>query len=465
MPPIGREAVESLEFPELQFDPPQAELHRVQGVDVLHLHDPILPLVDVHVRFRGGYSHFSRRYYAAATALPILLRNGGTEDLPPDSVDLRLERLAIRTVFGGGGGSIHSSINVLTETLDQALDLWRGLLVRPGFHPDRVEVWRGRELDAVRRRGDDPARLAFSAFNHLMYGEHPVGWEMTREDLEPEDLDPEVLRHVHARVVCRENMVLGITGDATWEEVLPRVRRFLDGWPPCEEALPEPPDPDIRTGGGTFMIPMDVGQSTIVMAHPTDLRQGDDPEYFASRIANSILGGGGFQSRLLSRVRTEEGYAYAASSLWTAPRNAPGLVGAVTRTRSAATVPAIRLMLRVMEEMREVEPRPDEVRTTIESIVHGFVFNFESPAQIVSRQMYYRAVELPPDWLERFVSGTRSVRPEDVHRVIRDRIRPDEMTILVVGDPDRIAPRLESLGPVTVLEGAGPSGAAGPGGR
>jgi zinc protease len=150
-------------------------------------------------------------------------------------------------------------------------------------------------------------------------------------------------------------------------------------------------------------------------------------------------------------VRTERGYAYSASSLWTTPRLSPGLVGALTQTRSGTTVAAARLILDIMEEMTRAAPSQDEVQTTVDEIVNGFVFNFESPAQIVSRQMVYRAEEMPADWLEAYLAGIQAVTPQEVLDVMRREVHPDQMTILVVGNPAAFDQPLETLGPVTVL--------------
>lgn len=452
--PEGRAAVTSLSFPELDFDPPDPEVLEVAGVPVLFLHDGTLPLVSVYASFRGGYGRFGRENYAAATALPALMRYGGTTELPPDSVDQRLERYAIQTSFGTGGESVVASVNVLSRHLPTALELWGRLLTHPRFDPDQVEIWRGRALEQVRRRGDSPQTLAFSEFNRLMYGDHPIGWEMEASDLEPEDLAPDRLRDLHKRIVCREQLVLGAVGDVPWPELEARLRAIVLSVPRCTEPLPPPPQPSIRDEGGLFVISRELEQSVLVMAQPTDVRMEESPDYFAAQIGNAILGGGGFSSRLLGRVRTEEGYAYSASSLWTMPRRHRGILGAVTRTRPENAVPAIRLILNTMAELAAAEPGPDEVRTAIDRVVNGFVFNFETPAQIVSRRMFYLAQDLPADWLERYMAGIQDVTPDAVHRVFAQHLRPRSMTVLVVGDPRRMAlDGLEDLlGPAQVWE-------------
>ena len=56
----------------------------------------------------------------------------------------------------------------------------------------------------------------------------------------------------------------------------------------------------------------DVNQGRVAMMLPGIMR--DDPDYFAVMVMNDILGGGGFTSRIMNRVRSDEGLAYAAHS-------------------------------------------------------------------------------------------------------------------------------------------------------
>jgi zinc protease len=451
--PVGRKAAEALRFRPVDFHPPIPRIEHVAGVPVLFIEDHSFPLVTLFARFKGGYGQFPRTEYAAGSALPTLLRYGGTTTLPPDSVDELLEYFAIQTSFGGAGESVVSSMNTLTSHLDTAVWIWGDMLRHPGFDSTQVEVWRGQELEGVRRRGDDPQRLAFTEFNRLLYGNHPIGWQMQDSDLTADRLAPTVLRQLHADIVCPGNLTLGATGDVSWDVLRPLVERLLAGWSACAEPLPPSPVPDIRREAGVFIIPRKLEQSVIVLAHPTDVHLSLNRDYFSAQIGNAILGGGGFSSRIMEQVRTEEGYAYSASSLWTTPRRYDGLVGAVTRTSPEKTVAAIKLILKIMEEMRDAPPTNGEVTTAVDQQVNGFVFNFEDPAQIVSRRMFYLAQDLPEDWLERYLKGIQDVTPRSVNQVFRRYLHPERMTILIVGDPDRIGrDSLASLGPVTILD-------------
>ncbi len=451
-PPIGREAAESLRFPPLAFTPPTPSEHEVEGAQVLFLADRSLPLVNVLARFEGGFGLFDRDMHAAVTALPSLLRSGGTRSIAPDSVDGLIDFHALQLGFGSSGGSTSATLNTLVSNLDDGLELWKDMLLHPRFDSVQVEVWRRQELESVLRRKDDPTRLAYSEFNRLMFADHPIGWEMEAADLEPEDLSETRLLAGHAAVMCRDNLSLGVTGDVAWADVEPRLRALLSDWPRCEMSLPDPKTPDILGEPGVYLIPKPLAQTTVVMAHPSAVRQEDSEDYYSSRIANSILGASGFSSRILSRVRTELGLAYSAGSLWTAPAENDGIVGALTSTKSETTVAAVRAILEVMEEMRESPPTEEEVSTAVDAAANGFGFNFQSATQIVSRLMLFRARELPDDWLERYVERIQSVSPGDVREVLRRHLHPERMTILLLGDPSAFDEPADVLGDVTIWQ-------------
>lgn len=443
---VGRDAAGSLPVPELVLEAPQAAEYRILDVPVYHLHDPTLPLVDVYIQMRGGVNHYPREELAPLLGFSSFLRNGGTRDLPPDSVDLRLDLAAVQLGFGSGGGGRYVSMNVLTSAVDEGLTLVGDILTEPGFDGEAVEVWRRQELDRLRRRTDNPTSLAFEEFNRLVFGDHPVGWQLEEGDLDPENFRPERLQELASRLLCRDRLILGIAGDLTWEEAEPRVRAFLERWPRCDDPLPEAPIPDMRRGPAVVILPRPLEQTTIVMAQPGGIVQEDSPDYFASRVADLILGGGGFSSRLMTRVRSEEGMTYGASSLWTTPVRHEGLVGAVTATRPERTVEAVELILEILDELRTEEPGADEVQTALDQILNGYVFAFQSARQVVSRRMGDLVQGLPEDWMERYLQGIGAVTPEDVLRVAGRHIDPTAMTILLVGDPDRFGPGMERLG-------------------
>ena len=79
-------------------------------------------------------------------------------------------------------------------------------------------------------------------------------------------------------------------------------------------------------------------------------------------------------------------------------------------------------------------------------IVNGFVFNFQQPSQIVSRQMFYLSQGLREDWLQEYLRGIQRVSPQDVHQVFQAHVKPEEMIILILGNPEAFDAPPETLG-------------------
>jgi zinc protease len=451
-PPVGRAVVEALRYPRLRFKAPEPRRFRLSnGLTVFYLHDASLPLVDLIAEFRGGYAYLPRDRYAAASAMASLLRTGGTQRLPPDSVDDLVEDYALNITTASSGGRYLLALNTLTKNLDVGFNLWADMLLRPRFDPKQLETWRTKELEAARRVEDFPGSLAVLEFNRVMFGDHPTGWMMKPSDLTPAKLSPAVMRATHRQIFCPQNAVLGVSGDITEAAARRRMEAAFGHWAPCPTRLKEPAPPRIKHGRRVYVIRKDIPQSTIVVGEAGGVKLGDNRDYYASRIANWILGGGGFSSRLVQRLRTDEGLAYTAASVWGASREHERIVGAITHTKASSTIRATRLILGTMQEMRTQAPTDSEVDLARESIVNGFVFSFSSPAQIVSRKMGFLLDDFPEDWLSRYLRGIEAVTPGSVLSVMHRYVDPSRMVILIVGDVSKFDGLPSVLGPVTEL--------------
>ncbi|MCY3807875.1 MAG: insulinase family protein [Gemmatimonadetes bacterium] len=447
-----RERIAELSATEMDFAPVYPRSESVAGVPVYFLEDRELPLITLYASFRGGANNFGREHYAALAALPGLLRKGGTATLPADSVDIVVESMALAMSFGRGGRSASASVNFLSDQLDAAVELWGEMLREPRFDSVQVAEWREGELERMRRRREDLGVVAIGTFNRIIYGDHPIGWELTPDDLAPEHLANDRLRHVHAALICPENLTLGVVGDIGWERASEVLEGLLAEWAPCSGELLEAPTPTLRHDPGVFVIHREVAQSVVVLGHSSRVRLGKTREYFASRIGNAILGASGLSSRLNTEIRTREGLAYDATSIWNAPADSDGLLGGLTRTKPETTLRAARLMLEGLASMSAEAPADHEVERATREIVNGFVFNFAAPARIVTRAIAYETMGLSGDWLRLFVRGVQDVTPGDVLEVFHSQVDTARMTYLLLGDTTRFDGSPSELGAVTVIE-------------
>jgi zinc protease len=187
------------------------------------------------------------------------------------------------------------------------------------------------------------------------------------------------------------------------------------------------------------------------MGHPVTVRVADTPEYFAAQVADFLLGGSGFTSRMLQRVRSDSGFAYSAFSNWGAEVDRDGVFFAGAQIRAEKTVAGLNLMRHVIRSMRTDPPTAGDVQLARDNEVNSFVFRFESASQIVGQQLAYAVDGLPANWFDVYLRGIQAVTPDQVRQVSERHLKPDDLVMVIVGKPAAFDRPLAELGAVTMM--------------
>ena len=135
--------------------------------------------------------------------------------------------------------------------------------------------------------------------------------------------------------------------------------------------------------------------------------------------------------------------------------NPPGVLAAMTQTEVQSTTRAIKLISEILKEMTKKPPNSREVQDAVDEISNGFIFNFQNPAQVISRQMFYLTQGLPLNWLSAYLEGIQQVSPKDVLNTFGEFVGEgnlDDMVTVVVGDRATVEAGLKNLGPLYILE-------------
>jgi predicted Zn-dependent peptidase len=134
-------------------------------------------------------------------------------------------------------------------------------------------------------------------------------------------------------------------------------------------------------------------------------------------------------------------------------RSRPGPFVIRTAVESAATVPAILDTLQIVRDIRESEVQADELAVARDYLVGVFPLRFESAAQVASALGGLTVFGLPDDELDRYRPSVAAVTAADVLAAAGSHIRPDELSIVVIGDVEQVEPALSavSLGELTVI--------------
>ena len=208
----------------------------------------------------------------------------------------------------------------------------------------------------------------------------------------------------------------------------------------------------ITRGPKLILVEKDVNQTNIRMGHAGALKVANSPEYFAAQVADFLLGGGGgFNSRLLARVRSDSGFAYGVFSNWGADTKREGVFFAGAQIRAEKTVAGLALMQRVIGSMASEPVSTRDVQLARDNEVNGFVFQFQNAGQIVQQQLNYAIQGLPANWFDVYLKGIQAVTPDQVTAVSRSYLHPDQLVTLVVGKSATFDKPLSTLGSVTVM--------------
>jgi zinc protease len=178
----------------------------------------------------------------------------------------------------------------------------------------------------------------------------------------------------------------------------------------------------------------------------------DNPDRYAVGIMNYILGGGSFTSRITSKVRSDEGLAYHAASSFATDSRDLGMFNADCQTKLSTTYKAIRLMMDEINRIRVEKVTDEELNAAKDSYINRYIFNFTTPAQIVSQLMSLEFDNRPADLLRNYVDNVRKITTEDVLRVAQTYLKPENLTFLVVGNPSGFEKPLDEFGKVSTIQ-------------
>jgi len=430
---------EEIHFRPLTFEPPAAEDHRrtlSNGVPVYMAPSREFPLVNITFSFKGGSYLDPEDQVGLAAMTGAMIRRGGTETVSAEDLDEEFDFLAAIASTSSGSTQSTASLNTLTSNLDESFDLFMDMLRNPGFQEDRVEVYREEALEAMKQRNDDAQDILSREWDALMYGRgHFEGRRATKAMLD--SITTEDLRRFHEKVFQPGNLIIGVTGDFEPEAMLARLEQALSGWE-LGARMPDPPAPDHEPDPGVYYIQKDIPQGKVYIGHRGVAR--DHEDYFPLLVMNEILGGGGFTSRIVQRVRSDEGLAYSAGSAMRMPAYYPGEFRALFQSKSRTVALAIKIILEEIDKIRTEPVSDEELATAKNAFIETFPRRFESKQATIGTFISDEWTGRPDGYWESYRDNVRAVTAEDIRRAAARHLHPEQAAMLIVGEWSEIKP-------------------------
>lgn len=434
---------DQLVFPPLTLQVPAVDrLDLPNGIRLYLREDHELPLVKITAMLGSGSIADPAALTGRGALYAAVLRSGGAGERSPEDFDTAVEALAANLSIAVDSYATSLELSLQTADLDAGLGLLGDLLRRPRFAPERLELARKQAIEGVRRQDDDPGSVAQRTLMAALYGDHPLGRTPSAESLGA--IGREQLLDFHRQAAHPDNLWLAISGDFDRAALLARLEQLLGDWP--RGNLPPQPLPPVIAAPRPVLLlaEKEIPQTTILLGELGIDK--DAPDLHPVRVMNFILGGGGFNSRMMREIRSDRGLAYSVYSHFQVGRRLPGAFFAAAETKSASTLEVLQLMRRQMETLRKEPVSAAELDLAKESLINSFVFAFTDTHEVVTQQVRLDYYGYPADYLQRYQAQVAAVTAEQVQQAARERLDPARQTIVLVGNSGQFDAPPESLG-------------------
>lgn len=429
---------EALKFPSLNYEPPAPDQFRVQlksGPIAYLVPDHELPLVNIAIYVHVGDYLVPEGKEGLASLTGYLMARGGAGDKSANELEERLAFLAAELGSGISDTEGTVSLNLLSKDLDEGLGILRDVLFSPRFQDDKIALRKQQILQGMEQRNDDTREIEARETGFLAYGDQ--FWQnrhstkasidsITREDLES----------FHKKYFVPENFVVAVSGDFNRDQMIAKLEKMFSDQPQ-HGASPSPiPTNTVFASQGAYIVNKpDANQGRVAMMLPGIMR--DNPDYFAVIVMNDILGGGGFTSRIMNRIRTEEGLAYDAHTVFPGGVYFPLTFSVGYQSKSRTVAYAASLAEEEIKKLKASGVSDLELTTSKNGFIDRFPRMFSTKAQVASafaQEEFTGRFATDPGFWKEYRSRISAVTKEDVQRVAQKYLDLDKLVVLAVGN-------------------------------
>ena len=428
-------AARDIKFPPYEI---QTLPNGLQVVTVLHHEQPV---VSMRLLLRAGTASDPKDRLGTARLAAALLDQGTTAQSAQELAD-DIDFIGGSMGAGASTDLTHVDMLVMKDSFEHGMRMLSDMARTPAFAQAEIDRKKQQALSGLQVSVHDPEYVANSVFDRLVYGFHPYGM--------PDSGTPETLAAVrrddlvafHSRYFAPNNAILAIVGDVTAEEAFTTAQKVFSDW--AKRELPidkyvDPPDPARRV---IVVNKPDAVQTEVRVGHIGITRS--HPDYLAVNLAIRILGGDG-SNRLHQVLRTERGLTYGAQANMAALK-VSGDFQAETNTRSEATGEVLRLIVDEFWRLQRERVGERELADAKAYMTGSFPLTIETPDSIAMQVLNVIFYGLPLEELQTFRERVNAVTVDDIQRVARAYLRPDRLSVVLVGNAKAFTSQLGGVG-------------------
>ena len=423
-----------IKAPALDFQPPGPARFRLKlanGLTAFLVPDESLPSVRMRAYIRTGTIYDPDEKEGLAGLTFATLRAAGAGDLEPAELEQKLDSLAAS--IEADASETRGTVEVWTPSvhLDTVLGMFADVLMRPRFEEERVKRVQDDSAAEAKNDEDDSSVLATRRMRGVLYGDHPFARFRSEDTLK--SLTRNDLVRFHKKNVVPGRVVLSVSGRFEREAMAAKLEKAFGSWKGSDEGWPQVEDPVERTKpAGILVIDRpDMSAAYIELAH-LGIKDGS-PDEAVLTLTDHIWGSGSFTSRVVSRVRTDEGLAYTCGSDFDTPPVLQGLVRTYMQCGAAEASYALKLALEEAKRLADSGPTPEELIAAKAAVIGRFPSRFTTSTDR-ARALAEAALDgLSDDYYAHYRERIAAVTADDVKAAAAKYYGMNGLSIVVVG--------------------------------
>jgi zinc protease len=400
------------------------------GITAWLVEDHTIPFTALEIRFRGGASVEPADKRGATNLMTALLEEGAG-DMDARAFARARDGLAASFRYGVSDDALSVSAQFLTENRDAAVDLLRQSLIQPRFDAEAIERVRAQVLSGLRSDEKDPQSIATRRFDALVFGDHPYATSLDGTVETVTALTRDDLLAAHAATMARDRIHVSAVGDITAAELGALLDSLLGELPATGASMPGPADPAFP--GGVTVVDFPTPQSVVLFGQSGVAQE--DPDFFAAFILDHILGGGGFESRLMTEVREKRGLTYGIYT-YLADRDHAQTWGGSVASANDRVAEAVEVIRAEWARLQAEGVTAAELENAKTYLTGAYPLRFDGNGTIANIIVGMQMRGFPIDYAATRNDKVNAVTLADVNRVAREVLDPAALSFVVVGQPE-----------------------------
>ncbi len=412
------------------------------GLQVTMIPYGAIPKVTISAFVNAGNVNESAEQVWLADLTGDLMKEG-TTTRPADRIAQDAARMGGDLNVGVGADQTTVSADVLSEYGPEAVALIADVMQHPLLPAAELPRLKNDYLRRLAVARTQPRPLAQERFRKALYANHPYGRLYPTEAMIAAYKIEDAQKFYRDNFGARRTHVY-VAGQFDAAQMRKAIEGAFGAWPRGAAASENIPKPLAQRAIHLVDRP-GAAQSTIILGLP--VVDPSKPDYMALYVTNALLGGS-FASRITSNIREAKGYTYSPNSQISI-RYRDAYWAEIADVTTAVTGPSLKEIFYEVDRLQK-EPPPDAELQGIKNYLAGiFVIQNSSRQGLINQLALLDLHKLPDSFLTNFVPNVLAVTPQDVQRITRDYLRPDKITVVVVGDKAKIAEQVAAFGEVS----------------